>query len=38
MSECRVLATAIDAIDTGTPVVYLPDACSGSTDKLLLCI
>lgn len=33
MSECCVLATAIDAIDTGTPVVYLTDACSGSTQE-----
>lgn len=33
MSECCVLATAIDAIDTGTPVVYLTDACSGSTEE-----
>ena len=33
MSECCVLATAIDAIDTGTPVVYLIDACSGSTQE-----
>lgn len=30
MSECCVLATAID---TGTPVVYLTDACSGSTQE-----
>ena len=33
MSECCVLATAIDAIDTGTPVVYLTDACSGSSEE-----
>ena len=33
VSECCVLATAIDAIDTGTPVVYLTDACSGSTQE-----
>ncbi len=33
MSECCVLATAIDAIDTGTPVVYLTDACSGSSQE-----
>ena len=33
MSERCVLATAIDAIDTGTPVVYLTDACSGSTEE-----
>ena len=33
MSECCVLATAVDAIDTGTPVVYLTDACSGSTEE-----
>ena len=33
MSECCVLATAADAIDTGTPVVYLTDACSGSTEE-----
>ena len=33
MSECCVLATAIDAIDTGTPVVYLTDACSGFSEE-----
>lgn len=33
MSECCVLATAVDAIDTGTPVVYLTDACSGSSQE-----
>lgn len=33
MSECCVLATAIDAIDTGAPVVYLTDACSGSSEE-----
>lgn len=33
MSECCVLATAIDGIDTGTPLVYLTDACSGSTEE-----
>lgn len=33
VSECCVLATAIDAIDTGTPVVYLTDACSGCSEE-----
>lgn len=33
MSECCVLATAVDAVDTGTPVVYLSDACSGSSKE-----
>lgn len=33
MSECCVLATVIDAIDTGTPLIYITDACSGSTEK-----
>ena len=33
MAECCVLATAIDAIDTGIPLVYLTDACSGSSKE-----
>lgn len=33
MAECCVLATAIDAIDTGIPLVYLSDACSGSSEE-----
>lgn len=34
VSECCVLATAFRAIDMGCPVVYLTDACAGSSDKL----
>lgn len=33
MSERCVLATAIDAIDTGAPAVYPTDACSGSSEE-----
>lgn len=33
MSERCVLATAIDAIDTGAPAVYPTDACSGSSKE-----
>ena len=33
VSECCVVATAFDAIDTGTPVVYLTDACSGCSEE-----
>jgi nicotinamidase-related amidase len=33
VSECCVIATTIDAIDTGAPVVYLTDACSGGSDE-----
>ena len=33
MSERCVLATAIDAIDTGAPAVYPTDACSASSEE-----
>lgn len=33
MAECCVLATVIDGIDTGTPVVYLSDAVAGSSEE-----
>lgn len=33
MAECCVLATVIDGIDTGTPVVYLTDAVAGSSEE-----
>lgn len=33
MSERCVLATAIDAINTGAPAVYPTDACSGSSEE-----
>lgn len=33
MSECCILATVVDAIDTGVPLVYITDACSGSTEE-----
>ncbi len=34
VSECCVLATAFQAIDMGCPVIYLTDACAGSSDEL----
>ncbi len=33
MAECCVLATVIDGIDTGTPIVYLSDAVAGSSEE-----
>ena len=34
VSECCVLATAFQAIDMGCPVIYITDACAGSSDEL----
>lgn len=34
VSECCVLATAFHAIDMGCPVVYIKDACAGSSDEM----
>ena len=34
VSECCVLATAFQAIDNGCPVIYIKDACAGSSDEL----
>lgn len=34
VSECCVLATAFQAIDMGCPVIYISDACAGSSDEL----
>lgn len=33
VAECCVLATAMECIDLGCPIVYLRDACSGTDDK-----
>ena len=33
VSECCVIATAIDAVDMGCPVIYITDACAGADDE-----
>lgn len=33
VAECCVLATLIDGVDTGTPMVYLSDAVSGGSEE-----
>lgn len=34
VSECCVIATALEAVDMGCPVIYLKDACAGADDAL----
>ena len=33
VAECCVLATMLEAIDLGFPIIYLPDCCAGQTPE-----